>query len=86
MDSLGIVLIEWRDAQSSPGWHGADELQRGLAAIKSVGWLVSESEESVTLAISVGTHAAGDLLSIPKSCIVREWALTDRPDQDGKSD
>ena len=68
-----IVEVDWVDSAGLHGWH--EELQPGVAAIKSVGYLVEETAAYVTLTEAVAipkTQAAyGCQTSIPKVAITR---------------
>jgi hypothetical protein len=75
MAEYTICRIRWMDANCLSGWHNADAIaERGLLLVQSVGWLVQESDDCLTLAMSHSPHRAGDLLTIPKVSIVYRWA------------
>lgn len=67
--SFDLVLVEWEDANSTPGWFIEVPKER-LLLCRSVGYLVGETKDSVTLAHTVNAaEMFGDLFSIPKNCI-----------------
>lgn len=74
MTAYRIARVHWRDTCNIPGWHKAHELdaltKEPLPIMESVGWLIYEGEDFVTLAQSVSQYAAGDLLKIPRAMIV----------------
>jgi hypothetical protein len=76
------VIVRWRDTTGIPGWHKRAELEEELATppevIESTGWLIDENDEWLTLAGSVGRYTCGDLLKIPRGCIV-EVETPERP-------
>ena len=54
-----IVLVEWEDTNGSHGWQLESELP-GLAEIKSVGFVVAENDEAITLIESISEADAGN--------------------------
>ncbi len=76
-DVLRITLIRWRDATYASGWHFKSEIPTGPALVESVGWLIAETDEAVTLALSVSTDAIGHISVIPKSGIVDRFQLNE---------
>jgi hypothetical protein len=76
-----LVLIEWEDAQSThTGWKPvAEAVDAGVALVKSVGWIIADSEKSITVAAHMhGGDCDGDL-TIPKGCIKRVVDLVEPP-------
>ena len=70
------VYIEWRDSAGVEGW--SEDCELTPAIIQSVGILVSETEDSITLTISQDYNSTPKydyLLCIPKFAITRreEW-------------
>jgi hypothetical protein len=67
---LTVVHIEWIDSCSNSGWRNPEE--DGISHIHSVGLLVREQPEYVTLSSSKGEYGKySDMMSIPRSCITR---------------
>lgn len=69
-----LVFIEWDDASGSDGWIRAEKLIESddkLARIKTVGYLVHEDKDSITLTMAHDTtnNNFGAFMSVPKSCI-----------------
>jgi hypothetical protein len=69
---MRIELIIWRDAGGEQdGWMDPDDLDDVNPIISSVGWVVKETENNVTLAMDYAddgdTHTRG---RIPKGMIV----------------
>ena len=75
-----IYLVSWLDSKGSPGWKHSDELETNLAMCQTVGFYVTESKESITLALNrdlTGENAPfGDLITIPKVTIKKKKKLT----------
>ena len=72
------VSIHWLDAQSSCEWKHLDDIEdQQLALCISVGYLVHETKESLTLATDFAStdrleiDSIGNTIVIPKSCIIK---------------
>ena len=50
-----LVMITWLDATDiETGWHTLQEIKnKELLAVESVGWLVEETDEKMTLMVDV---------------------------------
>lgn len=72
-----IVLIEWNDAESIDAWTFENELDHEIAPAESVGWLLNESNESVTLALNhdIKNGSYSCIMKIPKGMIVSRKIL-----------
>ena len=77
MRALPFVLVHWSDSCQLLGWQDYDTFISGLgqqplkANCRSVGMLLQETEESVTIIQSVNTSDnIGQGITIPKSAIV----------------
>lgn len=72
---MKVVSIEWLDAASIAGWHTKDAL--GLVTIRSVGWLVSEDKQKITVAASYDKQndAYGCTVTIPKPWVKKRKVL-----------
>jgi hypothetical protein len=67
---LPVYYLEWDDSCATHGWDIPDTMVDLPSRIKSVGILVSENKESLTISTSISNHQnAMDKLTIPKSCI-----------------
>lgn len=80
-DSFAAVWIEWSDACASSGWHSLGRIdaavKAGLMRVKTLGWLVAETDDFYTVALSVSDDLAGELLNIPKAWVTEFRTLTD---------
>jgi hypothetical protein len=67
-----VIYIEWKDATGAQGWH-AKEAELELAAIKSVGWLIRETKNAVSITTGIAVADGGymGIQSIPKACIIK---------------
>jgi hypothetical protein len=71
-------LITWRDAGGEQdGWIDPKDIDDDNPLVQSVGWVVKETDNNVTLAMDVAddgdTHTRG---RIPKGMIVSRVVLT----------
>lgn len=65
---LKIIEVEWEDAATVDGWHEADTEPGGSMCL-TVGYLVAETKERISLAGSVGDDEACAVMTIPKGCV-----------------
>lgn len=74
-----LVLVEWLDAQSQQdGWAPIGSLQPHLPSILSVGWLVAESREAITLVMNVGgidVPMGSNDITIPRGMVKKVCVL-----------
>ena len=76
--SESLIYIEWEDATSCDDWSVArDVLEFRLSLIKTVGFLVFENDEVVTVSLNVDTsdHGCSDYICIPKVNIKKRQGL-----------
>jgi hypothetical protein len=67
-DSFPIAFVEWIDANSTHGWRSLNEA--GTARIKSVGILVNNKKDYVTLSAAMSEDIKfSDMLTIPRAGI-----------------
>jgi hypothetical protein len=75
---MKIEIITWRDAggEVDDGWKAVDDVDDINPIIQSVGWVVKETANNVTLAMDLAddgdTHTRG---RIPKGMIVSREEL-----------
>jgi len=72
MENNGIYYIEWIDASTrTAAWTFDDELEDyvPLILVKSVGFIIKETDEFISLAVSVAEDTFGVGLSIPVNSI-----------------
>lgn len=69
-----IVAIQWHDASQLTGYHGIDGVMDALqgkgAIMASVGYLIAESDDYYILAQTRSLYKWGDLLRVPKACVM----------------
>jgi hypothetical protein len=68
---MKIIYIEWNDALSVEGWVNKTEMIGELALIKSVGFLVKESDEIITICVNFDetNDNYSCIMNIPKKWI-----------------
>jgi hypothetical protein len=73
-----ITIIEWFDSCSIRGgtWHSHDDAEQLVPdRIKSVGWVLKETKEAVTMVPHTAEHSVGGEMCIPKVAITKRWIL-----------
>lgn len=76
-----IELITWRDAGGEQdGWLHADDIDDENPIVKSVGWVVKETANNVTLAMDLADDGeTNNRGRIPKGMIVSRIVLKETP-------
>ena len=70
-----LVFIEWVDSQiASLTWCHIDDIPVGIATVISVGFLISETKDILTVAANLSykenaTTQISSVINIPKCCI-----------------
>ena len=67
--SLPIAYIEWEDSSANSGWRKPDETYDTPEMIRSIGILVHNTKDFVSISTSQGTTTFMDTLTIPRSAI-----------------
>lgn len=76
---MKLELIIWEDAggEQDGGWQEPADVDTELSTIRSVGWVVKETDKNITLAMDLSddgqTHTRG---RIPKGMIISRKELT----------
>jgi len=77
-----LYYIEWKDACANPGWIDITDIKDAkLASCKSVGWIIGETPEQVTLVSSQNDGGGGPAfqvdghITIPTATITRRIKL-----------
>lgn len=88
--SNDLLLIEWEDTFGCPaGWEFEDQVEPSVTTVRSVGFLIKETEQFLFLAPHVSTTSdrrqlAGHI-AVPKRQIVKTERLTSCPCPDAGS-
>ena len=66
-----IYLVTWIDSIGSSGWRTIDEIPLESEICTSIGWLIRETKETITLvgSKSLQTNSFNGVLTIPKIAI-----------------
>jgi len=71
-----LVLVEWEDADEVAGWFSVDEGHKSAAGtdpkptiVHSVGFVIQETSERITLVSSIVKGGFGAILRIPNGMI-----------------
>lgn len=74
-----LLYVEWDDHSSfgSSGWRGKDEYESGNKPLRcaSVGWVVAESRDAITLVGTKGGSKYSGDMTILKNCIRKKRRL-----------
>ena len=67
---MKLVYLEWEDAATTRGWSHHDD--NGLMLIRSVGWLLKQNKQFLTLTTSESKEGRVlDAIAIPKHSITK---------------
>lgn len=76
MSPEDIELIDWIDHKTYDGWYGADEFSNVPAMIRSIGWVLVENDDCLTLIQSGSSDDVyNNAITIVKSCITSRKKL-----------
>lgn len=79
--SVVLVYLEWKDHCMHGNWADDVDDFHGPAHVRTVGWILKEDDEGVTVAQSINTgdedaqHNPGNLIYLLKSCIVKRTKI-----------
>jgi hypothetical protein len=70
---FSVVMVWWRDAAVTPGWHDSDKLETvGTNETLSCGFLVHRDRRRLLLALNLDKAGdSGHCLAIPRSQIIK---------------
>ena len=75
---MRLVYIEWLDAVSNAdgGWQRMKDVEKLTPdLVKSVGWIVKETRDYLTVISHNGDNEVGGDFCIPKACIKKRRVL-----------
>lgn len=78
MKSESLLWIEWQDSCSTGGfWVGREDAVTKDLSTTSIGWLVDETEDSITIGSHFGKAFAlvAGHVTIPKCAITGRWEV-----------
>lgn len=80
-DDLPLIKVIWLDSSTRSGWHFPDSQEYDELKVTSVGFLIAESETSITVAGSAvfgKDYQVSDTMTIPRCCIISQKELNKR--------
>ncbi len=70
MNRPAVVCLTWNDSTGWKGWCKPEDCADGPSSIESIGFVVHETKEYITISTSYGTTGNfADPICIPKACI-----------------
>lgn len=66
------IELVWIDSKGGGDWEFFEDLVSKAAIVKTIGYLISEDEESITIAHSIAKNQCCGRITIPKVCIRSE--------------
>lgn len=75
-----VVAVVWRDSHTNRGWRDASDTERDIKPIVTVGFLVGETESTITVAPAIGGWSTFmDPTTIPWEavCYMEDLAVED---------
>ena len=83
-----LIRVTWEDSSSYGRWVRLDTVLADAADSMdhdSVGWLIDDAEDRITLAASIQTNEANNpslegTITIPKRAIVKRWTIYEAGD------
>lgn len=78
MSDKELIAVTWKDACSHDPWTHVDEISSELSIIFTVGMLVKETDETITIALNhdVSSDSFSCFIHIPQAWIVKRELLT----------
>ena len=68
---MKAVYLEWLDSIAIFGWQDETAHKEVMKPIKSIGWIVKEDKNSITISTSLGHKDYHSPLTIPKVAVVK---------------
>ena len=80
MTTKGLFWIRWVDSHglSDGPWHDADKIPHGEVRCESVGWVLADTNDTLTIVAHRGvenTNLVGGVMMIPKRAILLKRRL-----------
>lgn len=76
---MRLMAIEWIDSCGPDGWTRTSEVETSPVVCRSVGWIIAESEEAMTIAPHLGPDSedpqCNGAITIPKVCVTKRRAI-----------
>lgn len=76
-DKRVLVLVHWVDSSSCPGvWTAIEEINYELSYCESIGWIMFEDDELMTISSHQTANQVSGVMTIPKCAIEQIWEIT----------
>lgn len=75
-----LKLVKWVDAFGCPaGWQHEEEVEKGVSVVQSVGFVIDETEQTLTLAPHIGglnrdNRQMAGVITLPKQQIISAFS------------
>ena len=71
-----LLWVDWVDASTcSQAWNFPEDMPGIPESIQSVGWVVRENDDAITIAAHWGNDSVSGDMTIPKIAIVQIWEI-----------
>lgn len=71
-----LIMVEWKDAQTSHGWEEETEADINLPTVVTIGFLIRETNEAFLISSTVGFDRTNNSrLLIPKGMVTNSKLL-----------
>lgn len=69
---MKVVSITWEDSRQIHGWCYNEDIDDSVCIVKTVGYLIKETEKAYVVALSVGTNPVqyNGINVIPKRSVI----------------
>ena len=74
---LKPVRVRWADVCIMTGWFTDNEEIAETLEMESLGWLIHKDKNTLLMAMSIDKHQVGEVLAIPRGCVVEIIMLDD---------
>ncbi len=72
-----LVIVRWQDHFNRSGWHDADSPDLEPLIIETVGWVVGESDEMISLSPTITQNGRTDFSESILKCAIEEvWEVS----------
>jgi hypothetical protein len=71
MTQYKLVKVQWLDSASSYGWVNLSDIKEEDLVVNSIGYLVHETDKSITLSCHIGATCVDAPMCIPRIAIIK---------------
>lgn len=79
MKKKKMVKVAWDDAYATSAWTALKKAKKHVrpGLFHSIGYLIADKDDRITVAGSIGQGKAGEVLTIPRGCVVEAREIED---------